>query len=122
MKKFQQQIKKGILEMLVLKIISEEQSYGYKLRIEIKRRSNDALLLDDGTIYPILYRLEQEGAITSSWVLEKDNEKGDKLKKGLKPKKMYAITSEGYDLLKMEMDCWQEFSKIINTFLREEKK
>ena len=122
MNKFQQQLKKGVLEMLVLKIISEEQSYGYKMRAEIKLRSKGALLLDDGTMYPILYRLEQEEAIASTWVLGEESEEREKPQKGVKPKKMYTITSIGQARLEMQMECWQEFSNIIETFLREELK
>lgn len=119
MNKFQQQLIKGVLEMLVLKIISEEQSYGYKLRAEIKHRSNGSLLLDDGTMYPILYRLEQEGSIASTWVLDEESKEGSKSKRSVRPKKMYTITRTGRALLEMEMDCWQDFSKVINTFFKE---
>ena len=51
-----QQLKKGVLEMLVLEVICQEPTYGYELMAKLKIRSNDLFTLKEGTLYPILYR------------------------------------------------------------------
>ena len=56
--RFAQQMKKGALDMLVLKLLQHEEKYGYQLISELRDRSNGALALKEGTLYPILYRLE----------------------------------------------------------------
>ena len=55
---FAQQLKKGVLEMLVLKLICEKPAYGYELLSELKKSSQGRFCLKEGTLYPILYRLE----------------------------------------------------------------
>ena len=65
--RFAQQMKKGALDMLVLKLLQHEEKYGYQLISELRDRSNGALALKEGTLYPILYRLEDDGFISSSW-------------------------------------------------------
>ena len=67
MKRFDQQLKKGVLEMILLKQISREPGYGYDLRVRIKENSCGRLTIEDGTLYPLLYRLEDEGCITAEW-------------------------------------------------------
>ena len=63
--RFAQQMKKGALDMLVLKLLQHEEKYGYQLISELRDRSNGALALKEGTLYPILYRLEDGGLVTS---------------------------------------------------------
>ena len=62
-----QQLKKGVLEMLVLELICKKPTYGYELMTELKKHSSDLFTLREGTLYPILYRLEDDGMITASW-------------------------------------------------------
>ena len=65
--RFAQQLKKGVLEMLVLKLICREATYGYELLSRLKNGSGGMFTLKEGTLYPILYRLEDEGMIAASW-------------------------------------------------------
>ena len=65
--RFAQQLKKGVLEMLVLKLICEKPAYGYELLSELKKSSQGRFCLKEGTLYPILYRLEDDGMIRSQW-------------------------------------------------------
>ena len=64
--RFAQQLKKGVLEMLVLKLICEKPTYGYELLSELKTSSQGRFCLKEGTLYPILYRLEDDGMIRSN--------------------------------------------------------
>ena len=65
--KYERQMKKGLLDLLVLKLLELEPKYGYQLISELKEKSNGIFLLKEGTLYPILYRLEEEGLVASLW-------------------------------------------------------
>ena len=80
-----QQLKKGVLEMLVLEIICQKPTYGYELMASLKTRSSDLFTLKEGTLYPILYRLEDDGMITATW-----SQGAGKTT----PKKMYTATEK----------------------------
>jgi PadR family transcriptional regulator, regulatory protein PadR len=81
------QLKKGIIEILILKLLSEEKMYGYQLIHELDDRSSGTFRMKEGTLYPILYRLEDSKMIESFW--EPDTEK-----RGV-PRKYYKLTNEG---------------------------
>lgn len=108
--KFEQQMKKGVLEMLVLKLLAEEEKYGYQLISELKEKSNHMFLLKEGTLYPILYRLEDEGLVISRWSEAKGKEVS---------RKYYSITEKGKEDLVQLMDLWQHFSGCLNQIMEE---
>ena len=65
--RFSRQMKKGVLEMLVLGLVCEQPGHGYELLNRLAVRSGGFLHTREGTLYPILYRLEDDGFISSSW-------------------------------------------------------
>ncbi len=65
--KYEQQMKKGVLDMLVLKLLEQEAKYGYQLIQELKENSRNVFALKEGTLYPVLYRLEEEGFVETEW-------------------------------------------------------
>ena len=65
--RYEQQLKKGVLEMLVLKLLENEEKYGYQLISQLKQKSGGMFTLKEGTLYPILYRLEDDGLVLSRW-------------------------------------------------------
>ena len=65
--RFERQLKKGALEMLVLGLVCAGPTYGYELLGSMARRSNGLFALKEGTLYPILYRLEDDGLIEAQW-------------------------------------------------------
>ncbi len=85
--------------MLVLSLLSREEMYGYQIINELKEKSRERFLLKDGTLYPILYRLEDDGLVKSVW----QEAKG----KGI-PRKYYAITEEGRNTLNEITHLWKE--------------
>lgn len=97
--KYESQMKKGVLDMLVLKLLEKEEKYGYQIISELKERSSDRFLLKEGTLYPILYRLEDDGLVESKW----SGAQGKKV-----PRKYYAITREGRQALVQIYGLWQE--------------
>ena len=106
--RFSQQLKKGILEMLVLKLICDEPNYGYELLNRLKEQSKLLLQLKEGTLYPILYRLEDEGLITAGWQTGAGR---------AAPKKIYQATEIGRAENLRRQQVWRDFENSVNTFL-----
>ena len=109
--RFLQQLKKGVLEMLVLHTICQQDTYGYELMAALKARSRELFTLKEGTLYPILYRLEDEGLIVSAWSAGEG--------KGA-PKKMYAATQKGRLEDARRFQIWNTFSQTVSAFMRED--
>ena len=107
-----QQLKKGVLEMLVLELICQKPTYGYELMADLKARSENLLTLKEGTLYPILYRLEDDGMITASW-----SQGAGKTA----PKKMYAATEKGQQERRRRFYIWNSFSETVTSFFKEEQ-
>lgn len=87
MSEVSKQLKKGVIEILILGLLSEERMYGYQLIQELDARSNGIFKMKEGTLYPVLYRLEDSGYIESFWEQEPDRRSV--------PRKYYMITDEG---------------------------
>lgn len=109
--RFLQQLKKGVLEMLVLNILCKKSSYGYELMAELKTRSSDLFSLKEGTLYPILYRLEDDGLIQSAW----SNGEGK-----ISPKKMYSATEKGRAENLRRFTTWKAFSHTVDDMIQED--
>lgn len=105
-----QQLKKGVLEMLVLETICQGSTYGYELLTSLKARSSELFALKEGTLYPILYRLEDDGMIQSSWSQGEGR---------AAPKKMYSATEKGYRERHRRWQVWGTFSGAVNGFYQE---
>ncbi len=106
--RFSQQLKKGVLEMLVLKLICDGPNYGYELLNRLKEQSKLLFQLKEGTLYPILYRLEDEGLISASWQTGAGR---------AAPKKIYEATEMGRAENLRRQRVWREFDNSINAFL-----
>lgn len=109
--KFEKQMKKGVLEILVLKLLSQNEKYGYQLISELKDKSGGLFSLKEGTLYPILYRLEDEGFVVSRWSEPKGKEVS---------RKYYAITEQGKTELCELLNLWKQFSGQVTLILGEE--
>ena len=106
--KYEQQMKKGVLEMLVLQLLLEKEKYGYQLICELKEKSGDMFLLKEGTLYPILYRMEDDGLVVSRWSVPSGKEVS---------KKYYCLTEEGKDTLVNLKKLWNAFSENVDSIL-----
>ena len=111
--RFIQQLKKGVLEMLVLRLICRESTYGYELIQRLKQESGGRLSLKEGTLYAILYRLEDDGLIEAKWHQGEGRSA---------PKKIYEATESGLSENIRRWQIWQEFTETVNGFYREGKK
>jgi PadR family transcriptional regulator PadR len=106
--RFIQQLKKGVLELLVLDTICQGPTYGYALLTTLKENTNGSFTLKEGTLYPILYRLEDDGLIASSWSAAEGR---------TAPKKIYTATALGHMARQQRHEIWQEFAKTVDTYL-----
>ena len=93
--------------MLLLKLLENEDMYGYQMIEELARRSDDTFSLKAGTLYPLLHDMQNQGLIS---VYEKSAESG-------RLRKYYSLTENGRKVLEVKTQEWQEFSLGINKVL-----
>lgn len=108
--RFLQQLKKGVLELLVLETVCQGSTYGYELLTKLKERSDSLFSLKEGTLYPILYRLEDDGLIQSSWSAGAGR---------AAPKKMYTATLAGRSEQLRRHQIWKDFTATVDNFFLE---
>lgn len=98
----------GTLDLLVLQTLATlGPLHGFGLARRIEQVSGDAVLLNQGTIYPALVRLEEQGWIDSEWGTSENNRRA----------RFYAITAAGRKQLKEEVANWQRISTLVNTVI-----
>lgn len=105
-------MKKGVFEMLVLKLLEKEEKYGYQLINELRNKSNHMFILKEGTLYPILYRMEDDGLVISRWSEPKGKEVS---------RKYYAITETGKQVLSDMLALWMGFASNVTSILEVHK-
>ena len=103
------QLKKGIIEALILYCLKDESHYGYEIIQLLDDASDGIFKMKEGTFYPILYRLEDSEFVESYWIHEQD-------KRG-KPRKYYRITNKGKTLLNRSIEEWSVFSQTVSRIL-----
>src|SRR5687768_15905094 len=102
-------ILQGTLTLLVLRSLEGQGAlHGYALCGHIQRVSADLLRVEEGSLYPALHRMEQEGWVASSWRV---TEKGRKAK-------FYSLTDRGSEQLAIERDNWQRLTRGVARVLR----
>jgi len=100
-------VQQGTLAMMVLKtleVLGPQHGYGVARRIE--QISGDLLCVNQGTLYPVLLRLEQEGAIASEWGPSENNRRA----------RFYRLTRTGHKVLRAETRDWEQTAAIIARF------
>ncbi len=98
----------GTLDLLILKSISREPAHGWGIAKRIQLLSDEVLAVQQGSLYPALHRLEQQGWITAEW---KDSELG-------RQAKFYALTREGRRQLERELQSWSRLSTAVHLVLK----
>jgi len=99
----------GTLDLLILKTLSLEPKHGWAIAKRIQQISRDVLLVQQGSLYPALHRLEHKGWIKAKW---KDTETG-------REAKFYSLTREGRAQLEKEAANWSRLSAAINLVVEE---
>ena len=99
----------GTLDLLILKTISLEPKHGWAIAKRIQQISNEVLQVQQGSLYPALHRLEQQGWITAKWA---ESETG-------RQAKFYSLTETGRAQLEKETAQWTRLSEAINLVVTE---
>ncbi len=101
--RFDRELLKGNTATVVLAILSEGPLHGYQIAKEMRRRSDDALRLGQGVLYPILHRLEDRGLVVGEW----------EQSTGTPSRKRYSITKAGLTQLGAKRTEWAAFSQAM---------
>jgi len=101
---FNRDLNKGSAELLVLTLLEGRPRHGYDIGKLIEERSNGQIRFRIGSLYPILFRLEDRGLIAGRW-LEKDGERR---------RRCYRLTPAGRKFLKAQRSSWEEFVATVN--------
>src|ERR1700723_2598555 len=100
----------GSLDLLVLKILSRRpRTHGYGIMAAVKETSNDLLSIEEGSLYPALYRMEESGWVRAEWIKKDSGRRA----------RVYELTAAGKKQLGIEESRWQSVSLAINRVLRE---
>jgi transcriptional regulator len=97
----------GTLDLLVLKALSLGSMHGYGIGQRIQQLADNMLLVEEGTLYPALYRIEQRGWISAEWGVSENNRKA----------RFYSLTKDGKKQLETEKNDWQQISIAVAKIL-----
>ena len=95
----------GTLDLLVLKAVSLGKLHGYGVLLRIEQISGGALSLEQGALYPALYRLERQGLLHTAWGISENNRRA----------KYYTLTAAGRSRLQQELQSWNRLVQAIST-------
>jgi transcriptional regulator len=98
----------GTLELLILKTLARESMHGYGIVQRIHETAEDLLKVEDGSLYPALYRMEERGWIKSEWGVSDNNRRA----------KFYKLTKAGQKQLAAEQANWNRISKAVTKILQ----
>ncbi len=98
----------GTLELLILKTLSREQMHGYGIAQRIHEAVDDLLKVEDGSLYPALYRMKERGWIASEWGTSENNRRA----------KFYKLTRAGRQQLEAQSVNWQRISRAVKRVLQ----
>lgn len=98
----------GTLDLLILKAVSLGAEHGYGVLLRIAQITGNALTIEQGALYPALYRLEHRGLLDTEWGTSDNNRRA----------KFYRLTAAGRKRLKAETERWNRTALAVNTALR----
>ena len=98
----------GTLDLLILKSLQNEPMHGFGISLRIQQMSKDMLTVEQGSLYPALYRLDDQGWIKSEWGVSDNNRKA----------KFYTLTATGRRRLREETAGWDRFASAVAAALK----
>ena len=98
----------GTLDLLILKTLGGGPLHGYRIAQKIRDLSDDVLRIEEGSLYPALYRMEQKGLIESEWGISDNNRQA----------KFYKLTRKGRREMAAESDSWARLSTAVARVLK----
>ena len=93
----------GTLDMLILKALDRESMHGYGIVRWLQQATDEALLVEEGSLYPALHRLAKRGWVHAEWGVSENNRRA----------KYYALTAEGRHQLAREVARWESFTGVV---------
>lgn len=105
--KVDSELLKGSTDMLILSLLEEKPMYGYEIIKEMDRKSEGVFNFKEGTLYPLLHKLEGEGLLKSYWDIGDENRK----------RKYYRITPEGEEYIKEKKKEWGVYVETVKKVL-----
>ena len=107
MEKSSLDVVRGTLDVLILKTLSWGALHGYAVSQNILRQTDEALLVEEGALYPALYRMEAKGWLEGEWGLSENNRRA----------KYYRLTPDGRRRLREEMKAWEYYAEAVGKVL-----
>ena len=101
---------RGHMELLVLSLLEQGEAHGYELLQRIEAQGSGALSMREGTLYPVLYRLEEAGQIEGTWETAKSEPRGPR-------RRVYRLTRNGKRELVARRDGWKNFVRVLGPIL-----
>ena len=101
-------ILQGTLALLVLKTLAQRDMHGYGITLHIQRVSSDALRVEEGSLYPALHRMEQDGWISAEWGMSENNRRA----------RYYQLTAKGRKQLAEEEKNWVRLTQAVASVLQ----
>src|SRR5215212_232729 len=101
-------LRQGTLDLLILRVLAWGPTHGHSIVKAIERASDEALLVDHGSLYPTLQRLEQRGLITAEWGVSENNRKA----------RFYELTPAGRKALAAETSRWERLMRAVSRVLK----
>jgi PadR family transcriptional regulator PadR len=98
----------GTLDMLILKAVSLGRLHGYGILLRIQQISGDQLVIQQGSLYPALYRLEHNGLLLTEWGESDNNRRA----------KYYTLSAAGKRQLESDTEKWSHMAKLVSAILR----
>lgn len=99
----------GTLDLLILRALQNEPMHGFGISVRIRQLSAEVLQVEQGSLYPALYRLEDRGWIRAKWAQSENNRRA----------RFYELTAAGRKQLATETDEWRRVSAAINLVLKD---
>ena len=101
-------IVQGTLDLLILKVLTLEPMNGWAIGQRLKQLSSNVLQVSDGSLYPALHKLEQQGWVAAEWRPSENNRRA----------KFYSLTRAGRKQLQVEASNWDRLARAITTVVR----
>ena len=96
----------GGMDLLILHLLAERDMYGYEMVTELASRSNEVFQLKEGTLYPLLHRLEKDGSVSAY----------EEKKEG-RVRRYYRLTRKGGEKLRERTEAWEKYAGAVNAVL-----
>ena len=118
---FARNLAAGTYDLIVLDVLRDGPSYGYGIVKRIFAQSKHTIRWHEGTLYPVLHRLEERGLLTSEWISppahsQRQNRRGEGKNTG-RQRRYYRLTARGQRLWREQRDHWRTFNRGVNALL-----